>query len=105
MSAFSDSPGLETEAECTVIPAQDAAAEGTLLAEQDIPTVCVVALLVSRDGLSVMQKADPTLNKCFSMVVSDNSASGTKAAYILRGDILMRKWSLIADDSDCDAVY
>lgn len=66
-----------------------------------------ISLPVSRDRLCTAQKADPTLRKCFSGVVSaNNNASSEKVAYFLDKDILMRKWcSSVETDLDWSAIY
>ena len=65
-----------------------------------------MSLLCKRSRLSQMQKADPTLQGCFAKVVGNDKARDEKVAYIMDGEMLLRKWSsFVTDDSDCDSVY
>lgn len=64
------------------------------------------ALPVTRERLIAAQRAGPTLQKCFSSVVSNGKASGEKVTYLLDKEVLVRRWSpLTSTDSDWDAVY
>ena len=64
------------------------------------------ALPVTREHLVTAQRADPTLQKCFSGVVSNGEASGEKVTFLLDKDVLVRKWSpLTSTDADWDSVY
>lgn len=69
------------------------------------PSSDSLSLPVTRERLGAAQRADPTLSRCFSSVVSNNNASGDTVKYLVENDVLMRKWSPAAAESDSSAVY
>ena len=48
------------------------------------------ALQVTQKRLIPAQRADPTLQKCFSSVVSNGKASGEKVTYLLDKEVLVQ---------------
>ncbi|XP_062420777.1 uncharacterized protein LOC134132778 isoform X2 [Pungitius pungitius] len=64
-------------------------------------------LPVTRGRLASAQREDPTLQRCFRRVVSDNGkASGEKVAFIQDKDVLVRRWTPLPDtDADWNVVY
>lgn len=96
----------EKDPESCAAPAQGASVDQAPPAGPELPLAGDTAFPANRARLSQMQKADPTLRECFAKVVSNSKARDEKVAYIVDGEILMRKWSSFAtDDSDCDSVY
>lgn len=74
--------------------------------DRELPLAGGAAFPVNRAGLSQMQKADPTLQECFGRVVSNNKARDEKVAYVMDGEVLIRKWSSsVTGNTDCDSVY
>lgn len=66
----------------------------------------LMPLPVAGERLSAAQRADPTLQRCFKGVVSVDKAQGEKVAFVMRGKILMRKWSPTSDEElDWQTVY
>lgn len=61
---------------------------------------------VTRDHLCTAQKADPTLQKCFSSAVSADRINNDQVSYYIENGLLMRKWSsTVALDSDWGTVH
>lgn len=106
--ALSDS-ALETmfaggaEPECEATSGGAGAAESELPAE--VNSSDRMSLPVAGEWLSAAQRADPTLQRCFRNVVSADKAQGEKVAFVLRDNILMRKWSPTPEELDWQAVY
>lgn len=56
--------------------------------------------------MSAAHRADPTLQRCFKNVVSADKTQGQRVAFVLRDNILMRKWfPTPADELDWQPVY
>ena len=90
MSVFSGNKE-EKEAESFLLPVQDESAAQVLPTGPELPLAGDAAFPVNRERLSQMQKADPTLQECFAKVVSNNKARDEKVAYIMDGEMLLRK--------------
>ena len=105
MPAFSGEVETEIEAESAADSLCVSAAEQVRPVSPETTSPDGSSLPVSRRRLCAAQRADPTLRKCFSSVVSADKAKGEKVAYLLDSGILMRKWSPPLSDSDWSTVY
>ena len=71
----------------------------------DAPVGDRPSLPMNRARLSEAQKADPSLKRCFSKVVSNSNATDERIAYYIEEDLLMRKWSpSVAADAEWSVV-
>ncbi|KAI2644621.1 Retrovirus-related Pol polyprotein [Labeo rohita] len=60
---------------------------------------------VDRDQLIAAQKIDPSLTPCFDAALDCNQVPDVRIAYYCDNDVLMRRWKLENDDSDCREVH
>lgn len=80
--------------------------EGKAIDESSPVSLHCLKLPVTREKIISAQKADSTLQKCFSAVVSLEEAQKRKSAYFVDKDLLMRNWCPnIKDDSEWSVVY
>ena len=105
MSAVSDEAEADKEVVKSAISQDEVAVLGCLPSPGSMSS-SDGALPVTRECLIAAQRTAPTLQKCFSSVVSNSKASGEKVTYLLDEEVLVCMWSpLTSTDSDWDAVY
>lgn len=99
--AFSGEVVLERKTEDTV----DSPCAFQCSTENKIFSPDILTLPVSRDCPGTAQRADPTLQKCFAVVVSADSARNERVSYVIDNGMLLRRWSPIPPDLDWSVVF
>lgn len=92
MPAFSGEVGFEKEAE-RVAELSNTPVLGKEGAPCPSPNYDSLLLPVSRKCLGAAQREDPTLQRCFSSVVSVDKAKFEKVSYLVDDGVLLRKWA------------